>query len=183
MMIEIGELYLTLSGVRRLASLRFHLPARIGTDILRREDGPGGRSPRLCQGETKDLVWKPHRHAGKKEHFAIMGHGEIIVMARHNDLDIVLPKPEAGIIALVAANRRRVQRDRIDRRIALVVGDEIDSRGIGIPGVSSHPTVVAFGQIPDVSAAPVVEHQPEAVALVSRANLRAICYVLSIRRI
>src|SRR5262249_9205239 len=51
------------------------------------------------------------------------------------------------------------------------------------PAVRSHPLIEISGQIPLLSRLPVIQHQPESVALVARTQLRAIGDVLTIRRI
>src|SRR5215472_18576944 len=66
---------------------------------------------------------------------------------------------------------------------AFILGVEIESLRVRRPGKSSHPAVKTFGKSPLFAGLAVVQHQPPAVALVSRTYLGAIGDVVAIRRI
>src|SRR6266853_643018 len=77
------------------------------------------------------------------------------------------------------------ERNGIDRRFTVVLRDEINLRRIRCPRKSAYPEVRfrRWGELRLLSRPPVVQHQPEAVALVSRTLLGAIGDVLAIGRI
>src|ERR1035441_10016916 len=74
-------------------------------------------------------------------------------------------------------------KERINRSLALILGVEINARRIRRPGEGTDPSIEVFRQIPLLSRLAVVQHQPKAVALVSRTLLDAVGDVLAIGRI
>src|SRR5438128_2088488 len=78
--------------------------------------------------------------------------------------------------------RTEIWPNAVNRGITLILGGEEDFP-LPRPAERTHPTVKTFCHILLLSRLPVIQHQPPAVALVSRPRLRAIGDVLSIRRI
>src|SRR6266849_5870545 len=70
----------------------------------------------------------------------------------------------------------------VNRRLALIFGGE-DNLVSSSPTERSHPAIKILRHIPLLSRLPVIQHQPEAVALVSRTLLGAVGDVVTIGRI
>src|SRR5208282_48319 len=85
--------------------------------------------------------------------------------------------PSVGIVM----NNLKVK--RIDRRPSMIFRYKIKSRRIGRPSECPHPAVEHVRQILLLARLAVVQHQAEAVALVSRTLLGAVGDVLAIGRI
>src|SRR5208283_2654396 len=77
----------------------------------------------------------------------------------------------------------RVKPNAIDWSLTLMLGGEVYLLGIRSPDKRTDPSVEVFRQILLLSRLPVVQHQAEAVALVSRTLLGAVGDVLAIGRI
>src|SRR5579862_4821138 len=97
-------------------------------------------------------------------------------------MDVDIRLANGNVVALFCLSLGQ-ESDRLDRRCTLIFSNEIEAGGIRSPRIGSDPMVEALRQVLLLAGLPVVKHEAEAVALVSRTLLGAVGDVAAIGRI
>src|SRR5579864_3971523 len=130
-----------------------------------------------------DLAWKRDRHSREDDSFSVLRYNYVIVVSvSYDDFSI----KAVGFGIAIDSNcliEGAVNRERDDGRVVLPLMRKIDSLRIRRPHERANPRVELFRQILLLPRLAVVQHQLEAVALVSRTLLGAVGDVAAIGRI